>query len=158
MKTFILADRDKAEAAAGRGEELALFVVDKEGNPIKQLSGVHYSGDLDRSFHNKYVEKAVEYIEENYYKDIRLSDLADFCDVSLSHLCRLFSSVTGYTVTDYILSFRMNRAAYLLVNTDETTVTIAREVGYQDGGYFHKLFRAYFGVTPLAYRRSIILR
>ena len=158
MNTVIIADREKAEAAIAKGESLALFVVDKNGKPVRYLCSVNYSAALDRKTSNKYVEKAVEYIEDNYYKDIRLADLADFCDVSPSHLCRLFSSVTGFTLSDYILSFRMNRAAYLLVNTDETAATIAHEVGYQDCGYFHKLFRTFFGVTPLSYRRALSLR
>lgn len=154
MNNLIIADKEGVESAVQKGERLALFIVGEDGTPVRFVSGVHYSTTFDLHPNNKYVEKAIEYIEDNYYKDIRLSDLADFCDISSSHLCRLFSSVTGSSVSDYILSFRMNRAAYLLVNTDETAATIAHEVGYPDCGYFHKLFRSFFGVTPLTYRRS----
>ena len=157
MHNLIIFDKTETEKAVERGETLALFVVGPNGKPLRKISAVNYTATQTTKQHNKYVEKAVEYIEENYYKDIRLEDLARSCDVSSSHLSRLFSAATGTTVTGYILSVRMNRAAYMLVNTDESVVNIAREVGYPDCGYFHKHFRSFFGVTPLAYRNSITL-
>ena len=157
MHNLIVFDKTETEKAVERGETLALFVVDRSGKPLRKVSAVNYSPTPTEKQHNKYVEKAVEYIEENYYKDIRLEDLARFCDVSSSHLSRLFTAATGATITGYILSVRMNRAAYLLVNTDESVVNIAREVGCPDCGYFHKRFRAFFGVTPLIYRNAITL-
>lgn len=157
MQNLIIFDKPETEKAVERGEAMALFVVDSEGNPLRKVSAVNYSSTPKEKQHNKYVAKAVEYIEENYYKDIRLDDLARFCDVSSSHLSRLFTAATGTTVTGYILSVRMNRAAYLLVNTDESVVNIAREAGYPDCGYFHKHFRSFFGVTPLIYRNAITL-
>ncbi len=157
MQNIVIVDKESMQEAIKDGKKLALFVVNDDGEPERFLSSVHYSTGYPLKKPNKYVEKAIEYIEENYYKDIRSEDLADFCDVSSSHLSRLFSAATGATVTAYILSVRMNRAAYLLVNTDESVVDIAREVGYVDCGYFHKRFRAFFGVTPLEYRNSISL-
>ena len=158
MDSVIIADHERVNVAINKGERLAVCVVDAKGAPVRYVSGINYSVALDKKTSNKYVEKALEYIEENYYKDIRLSDLARFCDVSPSHLCRLFSSATGSTLSEYILSFRMNRAAYLLVNTDETAATVAHEVGYPDCGYFHKVFRSFFGMTPIDYRRSLSLK
>lgn len=157
MQNIVIIDKEAVQEAIKEGKKLALFTVSSDGSPKKMLSSVHYSTGYPLQKSNKYIEKAVEYIEENYYKDIRLEDLAVFCDVSSSHLSRLFSAATGVTVTGYILSVRMNRAAYLLVNTDESVVDIAREVGYVDCGYFHKRFRTFFGVTPLEYRNSISL-
>ncbi len=157
MHNFTLFDRDRAEQAASEGKKLMLFVVDEEDKPLCSVGSVRYSDDYTVDLTNKYVEKAKEYIEDNYYKDIRLDDLAQFCGVSVSHLSRLFATHVKSTVTEYILSFRMNRAAYLLVNTDQSVVNIAREVGIQDCGYFNKRFRIFFGVTPLSYRKAVLL-
>ena len=105
MYNIVISDRDRVENAIKQGKTLVLFSVDKCGAPLQAISPVKCFGDLPEKKANKYVDKAVEYIEDNYYKDIRLEDLARVCDVSVPHLSRLFRASTGSTVTEYILAF-----------------------------------------------------
>ncbi len=154
MKKALRADFDEIMAALGRGEQLAVYSLDRDGRPTKRISVLEATEKKDgETRENETVRKAKEYIEENYYKAIKVSDVARYCDVSVSHLSRLFAATEHTTMTGYVLAVRMNNAAYMLVNGDRNVVDIASEVGCPDCGYFHKIFRKYFGVTPLQYRK-----
>ena len=55
--------------------------------------------------------------------------------------------------SEYIVKTRINEAKKLLVNTNETILVIAEEVGYKDSKYFSQLFRKVVGIKPAIYRR-----
>lgn len=99
-----------------------------------------------------YVAKAVRYIEKNYKKITSVNDVADNVGLNVDYLCHLFKNDTGVTVSQFLNSTRMNRAIWLLNNTQLKSYEIAELVGYSNQGYFARLFKQKFQMTPYEFR------
>jgi signal transduction histidine kinase/AraC-like DNA-binding protein len=94
------------------------------------------------------------YIHEHYREPIARKDLADNARVSQEYLSTCFHHETGITLTDYIERYRIKQSKRLLETTDQPVTRIAMDVGYNDSGYFGRIFRREVGVSPLAYRKG----
>ena len=102
----------------------------------------------------EHMKRSLRYIEEHYMEDISNRDLMDVCHCSESALLRNFRSVTGCPPMQYLLRFRMQKAAELLLTTDMKSCDIGEACGFHDFSYFTRLFRRYSGRTPIAYREA----
>lgn len=98
-------------------------------------------------------EKLFRYIELNYPQPLTTRDCAAFFNISLAHFCHLFKEVTGEGLTDYLNRFRIGKAGILLKDTDMSITQIALAVGFNDAGYFSRMFRKITLTTPTAMRR-----
>ncbi len=99
------------------------------------------------------VSKAKEYVE-NYYGDAELS-LDKICEalgVSNSYFSTIFKKETGNSFIGYLTDYRMDWAARLLIETNEKSYMVAKQVGYSDPNYFSYVFKRRFGVSPSKYR------
>ncbi|MBR2971780.1 MAG: AraC family transcriptional regulator [Clostridia bacterium] len=95
----------------------------------------------------------LEYISNNYSERISTKDLAAYCFVSEEHLCRFFKKTVGKTVSEYVNQYRVEKAAVLLSNTDDTVGDVGASVGFEDINYFSRIFKRIKGLTPSEYRR-----
>lgn len=138
------------------GKKLAIFAIDEEKNALDLISELKISLSQNLQKSDNLIAPALNYIDSYYYKDIKLSFLADLCDISPSYFSRLFASAKNTSISAYILNLRLTRATELLVTTDRSVVDIACSVGYTDCGYFYKLFRKKYSCTPLEYRANHI--
>ena len=89
---------------------------------------------------------------ESHYAHGSLTEAAALLHYDLCWLSREIKRKTGKTYTQLVQEKRLAQAAFLLKNTDRNIDTIANTVGYENIGYFHKLFRETFGVSPRSYR------
>lgn len=95
-----------------------------------------------------------EYIEKNYPQDIRLSRLAASLHRSASYLSTKFKKETGQSFTEYLVRFRLDRAAELISQSGAALIDIAFSVGYRDYAQFSKMFKKYKGLSPAQYREK----
>lgn len=153
VEKLYLANPMAVQEALAKGRKLVVFEVDEKGNPILPVSEINVKKMDDLPKNRDIIQPALEYVDERYDRPVRLDTLADLCDVSKSYLCRVFKETVGMGVSEYVTERRMREAQKLLRDTDMTVVIIAMEVGYVDCGYFNKLFKKRYGVTPLEYRR-----
>ncbi len=100
------------------------------------------------------VQKVLNDINLNLNSSLSLKSLAAKYYVSPSYLSYLFKQETGQTLTDYINTRRVERAARRLRNTEDTVSDIAESVGVLDVNYFTKIFKKSMGVTPTTYRKK----
>lgn len=100
------------------------------------------------------VQKVINYINLNLDGQLSLKLLAEMYFISPSYLSNLFKQETGSTLTDYINSQRIQRAAHLLKTTTSSVSTIAESVGILDVNYFTKIFKKAMGFTPTQYRKE----
>lgn len=91
-------------------------------------------------------------IKQKYSEQISLAQMADSAGFSPKYFCRVFHEVTHYTPMEYLNQYRVNRAAEMLLSTDESIEDIAYNCGFNDISYFIKLFKRYKNITPLKYR------
>lgn len=81
-----------------------------------------------------------------------IGDLAAQLHLSPSHLQRLFKRETGLRVGEWLVTFRMQKAAYLLANSYLTVKEIAHLVGYEHVSSFIRAFEGKYVLTPTRFR------
>ena len=100
-----------------------------------------------------FVSKAKEYVRNNYRDEtLSLDSICQVLGVSNSYFSTVFKKETGNSFTGYLTDYRMDQASKLLIETNEKSYIIARNVGYMDPNYFSYVFKRRFGVSPSKYR------
>lgn len=117
---------------------------------IMDHTDVLYMSDLDQSV----IFRVLSYIESHYASG-SLSELAELLHYDLYSLSREIKRKTGKNYTELVQEKRLAQAAFLLENTDQNVDRIANAVGYENMGYFHRIFKEAFGVSPRNYRLQI---
>lgn len=98
------------------------------------------------------VRKAMDFIHNNYHRQISVQDVAGAVNISESYLKSIFKKISGYSYSEYLTKTRLDRARDLLVTTELSVMEIALEIGYQTPGSFSTIFRKHFGESPSQYR------
>lgn len=98
------------------------------------------------------IQPALNYIKDNFNTTIKLSTISTLCDVSPSYFSKLFKKVTGENLISYINRVRVEHGKHQLLTTNKSIGKIADEVGFDDSGYFIKVFKSETGLTPNAFR------
>jgi AraC family transcriptional regulator len=93
-------------------------------------------------------ESAIEYIEENLTNNIDYNMIAQRAKCSSYHFQRLFSSLVGIPLSEYIRKRRMTLAAIEIQNSDMKIIDIAMKYGYDSHSSFTRVFQLIQGVTP----------
>ena len=99
------------------------------------------------------IRLACSYIEEHLSEKITLEQTAEQAGLSPAYFSQLFKQETGETFSDYLINRRIERAKKLLLQTDDTIVSVMEQAGYRDMKYFRNLFTEKVGVTPVKYRK-----
>jgi AraC-like DNA-binding protein len=82
----------------------------------------------------------------------RIGDLATQLHLSPSHLQRMFKRETGLRMGEWLIAFRLQKAAYLLANSYLSVKEIARSVGYEHVSSFIRAFERKYVLTPTRFR------
>ena len=119
----------------------------------------YYCGSKDESdrmiYHNVLrLRPVINYISEHYCEKIYVEKLSDMINVSPDYFTKMFKTSIGKTPIDYINGLRVNKAMELLYSTKKSMGEIAEEIGFCNPNYFHKIFKQYIDVSPLAYRKA----
>jgi len=101
------------------------------------------------------VQRALLIMKQKFREEIDLGHVAKAVCISPSRLAHLIKDMTGRSFTDNLRSIRMGEAHQLLASTDLKVHVVARTVGIEDAGYFHRLFKRLNGETPLEFRDRI---
>ena len=99
------------------------------------------------------VRMALNYIAENYAQKIGLDEIAEMLQMNSSYFSTLFKKETGRNFQNYLTEYRIEKAKELLRTTNETMMSVAEQVGYQDTRYFSQCFVKVVGVKPSLYRK-----
>nr|WP_304220060.1 response regulator transcription factor [Fredinandcohnia onubensis] len=98
------------------------------------------------------VEKAIEYIHENFRRDLKASEVANEIHITPNYFSMIFKKELGKSFNDYLNDLRIEKAMQLLTETSDRVYEIATEVGYREYKYFVQVFRKKTGMTPTDYR------
>lgn len=100
-----------------------------------------------------HVEKAIDYIYENYYKSITIIDIAEYLGIDRTYLYRLFKEEYNMSPQKYLLNFRLKAAMNKLEGGNMSIADIAYSCGFNDASAFCHQFKKVYKDTPLNYRR-----
>ena len=118
---------------------------------IKMVSG---KLDKGRNF-NKIVAMAVDFINENYHRDLSLEVIARELHFSAGYIGLLFKQSMGTSFVDYLHKVRIEKACEILKDYRLKTYEVANQVGYIDEKYFCQIFKKITGMTFTQYRGSL---
>jgi len=97
---------------------------------------------------------AVQYPEQHFCDSVRLSQLADCCGLSPTHVHRLFRRPLRMSPTEYLLALRLQEGRRLLVTTKHPLSVIAVDTGFIDQSHFSRQFLKCTGMTPSQFRKA----
>ncbi|MCR2821536.1 AraC family transcriptional regulator [Lederbergia panacisoli] len=100
----------------------------------------------------EYVNKVITFIEKNYKNKITVAMIAEYIGLDRSYLSSLFNEYLKFSIQEYLIHFRMNKACSFLHNSELSIGDIAKSVGYEDPLLFSKMFKKYKGISPKHYR------
>ncbi len=112
-----------------------------------------YGRKIEREEQGTLYVQIGQYIEQNYRSKISLDEIAEALHANRSYLSRLYKNKTGINLFDAILYRRIEAAKEYLIHTDMKTYEISEAVGFEDAGYFSKMFKKKTGVSPKEYRK-----
>lgn len=98
--------------------------------------------------------RVLSFIEERLEDAPRIAEIADAGYMSPRSLSRAFRAALGCSPVQYMVRLRVQRAHELLQSTERSVTDIAFGLGYKDGNYFSRQFRAATGMTPREVRRA----
>lgn len=102
---------------------------------------------------NTHVKRIIPWIERNFCSSISLDSIAENLNLSKYYMARIFKDVTGFTIMQYLMLCRMNRAKYLLeIHPEKSILEVALESGFEDASHFSRFFRKQMNLTPSEYR------
>lgn len=100
-----------------------------------------------------HVERAIDYIYENYSKNISVTDIANYLGIDRTYLYRLFKEEYNMSPQKYLLNFRLKAAMNKLEGGNMSIADIAYSCGFNDASAFCHQFKKVYKDTPLNYRR-----
>lgn len=121
---------------------------------MTQLCQLH-SANFNQIMPYKRLEVAMfnRFIDGRLFEPPTNTELADFMHVSESHLYSLCHNAFAMTPQQYVMSRRMLKAQFLLINTNMALAIIAAELGFSDASSFSRAYKYYYQKTPSSTRR-----
>lgn len=99
-----------------------------------------------------YLEKSIEYIDNNYSNNIKINDIANHIGINRSYLTNIFKKNINMSPQEFLLNYRIDKACSLLKESNFSIKVIANSIGYSDPLTFSKIFKKIKGESPKSYR------
>lgn len=120
---------------------LARLIKSREAEPLPIVESDHR------------INRVLQYIHTNYTDDITLDRLSKVFFISKSRLSQIFKDATGFSVGDYIITYRIKRAGILLQEGVHVQ-DVGRMVGFRSDTHFIRTFKKRTGCSPGKFARS----
>lgn len=99
------------------------------------------------------VYRVIDYIERQFNEELRLDTLSSVAGFSKYHFHRIFRSIIGENVADYIRRIRLE-STVLQLKTDTNITQVAMDSGYETNASFSRAFKKHFGVSPKEFAKK----
>jgi len=99
------------------------------------------------------IQKAAEFIQKNYRNKLTIEDIAQEVYLSPCYVSRIFKQGLGCTLMEYLTRVRVEKAKIMLKNPKYNVMQVAEESGFEDPGYFTRVFKKLEGVTPSRFKQ-----
>ena len=102
------------------------------------------------------LNKIYNYTLSNYKREITLTEIAAFSNLSVTSFCRYFKLMTKKTYYDFLIEIRISQACRLLIENKIPTEMICFECGFNNVSNFYRHFKKVAGITPMEYKKSYL--
>lgn len=110
---------------------------------------------IDLTSKDIYLKNILYYIHENYYKEIKISEISSTMNIDRTYIYKLFKKYLNISPQQYILNYRLEKSTVLLRKSNLSITEISEKMGFNTYSYFVKKFKVYTGVSPLEYRNKL---
>lgn len=135
------------------------IIEQKSGMGLSNLTDVYQEAvaQMDETKGTVTVIKEVKaFVEDNYWRvDFSLQCAADYVNLSVQYMSKMFRKEMGITFIDYLTSVRIRKSIDLFQDDDMKIYEIAEKVGYATQHYFSNVFKKNLGVSPVEYRKMM---
>jgi transcriptional regulator GlxA family with amidase domain len=100
--------------------------------------------------------RVLDYVSHRFHTPLSQPEVARVAGMSPSRFRLFFKETTGWGFADYLRDFRLERAAELLRDSTESVASVAYRTGFADQSHLQRLFKAKYGISPLAYRKRCL--
>lgn len=97
---------------------------------------------------NEHIHNIITYVDNNVCKEINLSTVSSYVNLSREYTSALFRKEMGMTLTDYITKQKLAVAKDMILNNEMPLAEVASYVGFENYNYFSHVFKKYFGTSP----------
>jgi AraC-like DNA-binding protein len=97
-----------------------------------------------------------DWILRNYERDLRVTEAAELCNMSVNAFSRLFALRTRKTFSAYVSNLRLNKAARLLIENELSVSDICYDCGFNNISNFNRQFLKQYEVNPVKYRKLFL--
>lgn len=101
-----------------------------------------------------YIKEAISFIEQNFQNDISVEDIAHSCGLNRSYFGKIFHENMGKSPQEFLISYRMTKAAELLKLTKLSIGDVGNAVGYPNQLHFSRAFKNVYGISPRQWREE----
>ena len=109
--------------------------------------------DIDNNANSHIVQSSISYITSNLSNDLSLETVANKFSFSSNYFSKIFKDTTGMSYIEFLLQQRIEKAKQLLEKTNFKIYSVSLQVGYDNVGYFIRIFKKRTGLSPEEYRR-----
>jgi transcriptional regulator GlxA family with amidase domain len=106
-----------------------------------------------RQVEDAVIARCQTWIAEHYHESAPVAAMVRLSGVAERSFKRRFQAATGMPPLEYVHTLRIEEAKQMLESGDQPIAAIADQVGYEDAGFFSRLFRRKVNLTPAQYRR-----
>lgn len=103
---------------------------------------------------NPTVDNAIDYIENNYHKQLSGKIIAKSLGYHPYYISALFKKHLGKTLSHYLLETKLNHALEMLLHTNKSILEIAYSCGFQNANHFSCKFKLIYGTSPTTWRKN----
>lgn len=147
-------------------EELLYIVNHKEESPFHLIGHLYLFIDgfvrsssstqisKGNSLRDFYIKEAFSFIEQNFQNNISVEDIAATCGLNRSYFGKIFHENTGKSPQEFLISYRMTKAAELLKLTELSIADIGNAVGYPNQLHFSRAYKNVYGISPRQWRNE----
>lgn len=120
---------------------------------LDQIYGLRRADEPSPGYYNQIVDQVISYLEE-HYANASLEEASVLVALSPNYLSKIFKRKTGRNFSEYLLDFKMEKAAELLTDITIKIYEVAAAVGYDNPKNFSRAFKSYYGKTPRQFREQ----
>ena len=153
------------EAQSNRVRDLMLYIADHSDAPAMHLLGYLYLlvdalmqssstrvSAQENQLKDFYIQEAVNYIEQNYQRNLTVEEVADTCRLNRSYFSKLFKDNVGCPPQEFLIRVRLAKAMELMCSSNMAIGEIAVRCGYSNQFHFSRAFKKHYGIPPQKWR------
>jgi AraC-like DNA-binding protein len=118
---------------------------------IRMLTSDSYKYVVENNKEDR-LQRVVNFIIENFDKEISLKELADISYMTTNSFCRFFKERTNKTAFEFIREYRISKACQMIINSNKTISQICDDTGFNSFSSFNRVFKSIKGITATEFK------